>query len=156
MTTTRREWLRASVVGLLAGGVPRVADALQTTAQSDNAIEIWKTPTCGCCKLWVDHMRTNGFRPTVHDVNDVSPIKRKLGVPTSLESCHTGIVSGYAIEGHVPADIVRQMLKQRPKVAGLAVAGMPMGSPGMEGPRKDPYNVIAFERNGRTSVFAKR
>jgi hypothetical protein len=156
-TRTRREWLTLWVAGLLAARTAHGTGASPANTQNDNAIEIWKTPTCGCCRLWVDHMRANGFRPTVHDVNDVSPIKRKLGVPATLESCHTGIVSGYAVEGHVPADVVRQMLKQRPKIAGLAVAGMPMGSPGMEqGSRKDPYNVMAFERSGRTSVFAKR
>ena len=157
MTTTRREWLRASVAALVAAGASaRVLGASQVPMTSGTAIEIWKTPTCGCCKMWVDHMRAAGFRPTVHDLNDVSPIKRKLGVPSALESCHTAVVGGYTIEGHVPADVVRQALKERPKIAGLAVAGMPMGSPGMEGPRKDPYNVVAFEQNGRTSVFAKR
>lgn len=151
VTTTRREWLQWSVAGLLAAGSAAVVEA-----QSGTAIEIWKTPTCGCCRLWVDHIRAAGFRPTVHDLSDVSPIKRKLGVPASLESCHTAVVSGYAIEGHVPADVVHEMLKQRPKIAGLAVPGMPMGSPGMDGPRKDPYNVVAFDANGRLSVFARR
>jgi hypothetical protein len=156
MATTRREWLRMSVAGLIGGlGAERLL-AAQTPMTSGTAIEIWKTPTCGCCKLWVDHVRAAGFRPTVHDMNDVSPIKRKLGVPGSLESCHTAVVNGLTIEGHVPADVIQQALKTRPAITGLAVPGMPMGSPGMEGPRKDPYNVIAFERSGRTSVFAKR
>ena len=154
--TTRREWLWVSVISLVAGGSVRGLGAIQKPMPSGTAIEIWKTPTCGCCKLWVDHMRGAGFRPTVHDMDDVSPIKRKLGVPTTLESCHTAVVGGYTIEGHVPADVVRQALKEKPKIAGLAVPGMPMGSPGMEGPRKDPYSVVAFEQNGRTSVFAKR
>jgi hypothetical protein len=156
MTTTRREWLQVSVLGLLVGGPARVRVGAQKPMPSGTAIEIWKTPTCGCCKLWVDHMRAAGFRPTVHDLDDVSPIKRKHGVPSSLESCHTAVVGGYIIEGHVPADVVQQALKAKPKIAGLAVPGMPMGSPGMEGSRKDPYNVVAFEQNGRTSVFAKR
>jgi hypothetical protein len=155
MTTTRRQWLQVSIMSLVGGSV-RQLGAAQKPMPSGTAIEIWKTPTCGCCKLWVDHVRAAGFRPTVHDMDDVSPIKRKRGVPSSLESCHTAIVDGYTIEGHVPADVIRQALKTRPKIAGLAVAGMPMGSPGMEGPRKDPYNVVAFEQNGRTSVFAKR
>jgi hypothetical protein len=150
--TTRRDLLKITVGTLLAGVPARVIAG----AQSGNAIEVWKSPACGCCRLWVDHMRANGFQPTVHDVPDVVPVKRKLGVPSALESCHTAVVGGYAVEGHVPADVVRQMLKQRPQIAGLAVPGMPMGSPGMEGPRKDPYNVVAFERNGRTSVFARR
>ena len=148
---TRRHWLQ-TLIGACFVGVPANLVGLQ----SENDIEIWKTPTCGCCKLWVDHIRSNGFKPTVHDMPDVSAIKRKLGVPTTLESCHTAVVGGYAIEGHVPADVVRTMLKEKPKILGLAVPGMPMGSPGMEGSRKDPYNVIAFQRNGQTTVFAKR
>ena len=103
-------------------------------------------------------MRSNGFRPVVHDVADVAPIKRKYGVPVALESCHTALVGGYAVEGHVPADVVRALLKQRPAgIIGIAAPGMPVGSPGMEmGGRKDKYDVIAFTRTGTTSVFAKR
>ena len=156
MRTTRREWLRVAALGFVAAQSVRGLGAVQKPMPSGTAIEIWKTPTCGCCTLWVDHIRAAGFRTTVHDMNDVSPIKRKLGVPSSLESCHTAVVAGYTIEGHVPADVVQQALKTKPKIAGLAVPGMPMGSPGMEGSRKDPYNVIAFEQNGKTSVFAKR
>jgi hypothetical protein len=126
-------------------------------AQAETAIEVWKTPTCGCCAQWVDHVRANGFKPTVHDLPDVAPIKRKLGVPGVLESCHTAVVGGYTVEGHVPADVIRTMLKERPRIAGIAVAGMPMGSPGMEqGSRKDPYNVVAFDKAGKTSIYAKR
>jgi hypothetical protein len=139
-----------------AGASARLFGWTQAPMTSGTAIEIWKTPTCGCCKMWVDHMQKAGFRPTVHDLDDVSPIKRKLKVPAALQSCHTAVVGGYAIEGHVPADLVRQVLKQKPAIAGLAVPGMPMGSPGMDGPRKDPYDVVAFEQNGRATVFAKR
>ena len=155
--TTRRDWLRLTVGALLLGGPARALGAAPFLAQNENAIEIWKSPTCGCCKLWVDHMRANGFQPTVHDVQDVGPFKRKLGVPPTLESCHTGVVGGYALEGHVPADVVRQMLKQRPQVAGLAVPGMPMGSPGMESPyvKAESYDVMSFDKSGTTRVFAK-
>lgn len=142
---------------LAAGALLVAAPAGVLIAADDNDIEIWKSPTCGCCGNWVTHMRSNGFRPVVHDVADVAPIKRKHGVPVALESCHTGIVGGYAIEGHVPADVVRALLKQRPAVLGIAVPGMPVGSPGMEmGARKDKYDVIAFTKAGTTSVFAKR
>jgi hypothetical protein len=146
---SRREWLW-SAAGVL------VLTPASLIALDDNDIDIWKSPTCGCCKLWVDHMRANGFRPRTQDVADVTPFKRKYGVPVALESCHTAIVAGYAIEGHVPADVVRQLLKQRPQILGLAVPGMPMGSPGMEGSRKDPYDVVAFDKSGKGSVFAKR
>jgi hypothetical protein len=154
--TTRRECLLMTAGALLFGLPGRTLGAASRPAQGDNAIEIWKSPTCGCCRLWVDHMRAHGFLPSVHDVADVTPFKRKLGVPLALESCHTAVVAGYAVEGHVPADVVRHLLKTRPNVAGLAVPGMPMGSPGMEGPRKEPYNVVLFDKAGNTSVFAKR
>jgi hypothetical protein len=152
--TTRREWLRLAA-GAFILGTPALSLPARLAAD-DNDIDVWKSPTCGCCRLWVDHMRANGFRPRVQDVPDVTPFKRKYGVPAPLESCHTAVVAGYALEGHVPADVVRQLLKQRPRVVGLAVPGMPMGSPGMEGPRKDKYDVIAFEKGGKTSVFARR
>jgi hypothetical protein len=140
----------------LAIGVPAGALGGRLLAADDNDLEVWKSLTCGCCTAWVTHMRTNGFRPTVHDVADVTPCKRRAGVPASLESCHTALVGGYAVAGHVPADLVRRMLKERPAIVGLAVPGMPMGSPGMEGPRKDPYDDLTFAKNGRTSVYAKR
>ncbi|HEX5831016.1 MAG TPA: DUF411 domain-containing protein, partial [Gemmatimonadaceae bacterium] len=108
------------------------------------------------CKAWVDHVRKAGFAVEAKDVNDVEPYKAQLGVPLLLASCHTAIVEGYAIEGHVPADLIHRMLKEKPKVAGLAVPGMPMGSPGMEGPRKDAYDVVAFTKDGKTRVYAKR
>jgi len=154
--TTRREWLLLTGGVVLGAGGGRLLRAAPRLAVDDNAIEIWKSATCGCCKQWVEHMRANGFRPTTHDVLDVAPFKQKYRVPAALASCHTAVVSGYAIEGHVPADVVRQLLKERPKVLGLAVPGMPMGSPGMEGPRKDRYDVIAFADNGQTRVFARR
>lgn len=152
MQRTRREWLTMTA-GMVMAGLPA---GLRLIAADDTAIEIWKSPTCGCCEYWVTHMRTNGFIPTVHNLDDVSPIKRKYGVPSSLASCHTAVVGGFAIEGHVPADVVKQALKERPAILGLAVPGMPMGAPGMEGPRKDPYDVIAFDRAGKTRVYAKR
>src|SRR5262245_58953991 len=138
--TTRREWLQMTAGVVFLG-------AVQKPAGTD--IEIWKSPTCGCCEQWVAHVRANGFSPRTHDVPDVAPYKRKYGVPQALESCHTAIVGGYAIEGHVPADVIRQALAQKPQIAGLAVPGMPMGSPGMEGPRKDNYDVVAFDKTGK-------
>ena len=153
--TSRREVLRLAL-GAIALGVPARA-LLAQGAAADTRVEVWKTETCGCCKLWVDHMRAAGFRVTALDVPDVGPFKRKLGVPPPLESCHTGVVAGYAIEGHIPADVIKQMLKQKPKIAGLAVPGMPMGSPGMEqGGRRDKYDILAFDKSGKTTVFASR
>ena len=118
-------------------------------------ITVYKSPTCGCCVKWVDHLKENGFEVESRDVKDVSMIKRMAGVDGKLASCHTALVEGYAIEGHVPAADIKRLLQERPAVRGLAVPGMPIGSPGMEqGSRKDPYHVIAFDKGGNTEVFA--
>jgi hypothetical protein len=116
----------------------------------------YKTPTCGCCAKWVDHLRANGFEVASHDLPDLSGIKAKYGVPPHLQSCHTAIVEGYVVEGHIPADVIEKLLKERPAVAGIAVPGMPMGSPGMEGPYQQKYDVLTFDRDGRTRVYASR
>ncbi len=104
------------------------------------------------------YLRANGFPIKVEDTEDLAPIKRKHGVPRDLQGCHTALVEGYVVEGHVPADLIDRLLRERPAIAGLAVPGMPPGSPGMETPGQVPerYQVIAFERSGRTSVFASR
>lgn len=120
-------------------------------------ITVYKTPTCGCCGKWVGHLNANGFQAKVQDMPSVEEVKTKAGVPPDLQSCHTAMVEGYVIEGHVPADVIQKLLKERPKVAGLAVPGMPVGSPGMEqGDRKDPYDVVAFDKSGKTTVYAHR
>lgn len=120
------------------------------------SVTVYKDPNCGCCKDWVEHLREHAFKVTVKDTSDVASIKRSGRVPSQLTSCHTAFVNGYVIEGHVPAADIKRLLKEKPKVAGIAVAGMPIGSPGMEiGNRKDKYDVVAFTRDGSTSVFAK-
>ncbi len=119
---------------------------------------VYKSPTCGCCSAWVKHVRAAGYEVETHDVDDVMPFKRKYGVPADLASCHTAVVDGYAIEGHVPADVIDKLLREKPKHAKvLAVPGMPAGSPGMEmGGRKDAYNVILVDAKGTRAVYAKR
>jgi hypothetical protein len=121
-------------------------------------VTVYKSPTCGCCRKWIDHLQANkNLRITTRDLPDVAPIKDNLGVPDGLRSCHTAVAGGYAFEGHVPGDLVAKVLRERPKIAGLAVAGMPAGSPGMEmGGQKDAYEVVAFTRTGKTSVYARR
>lgn len=122
-------------------------------------ISVWKTRTCGCCALWVDHMRANGFDVKVQDVDDLGPLKRKLGVTPGLSSCHTAQAGRYVIEGHVPADVVRRLLKERPTtVVGVAVPGMPIGSPGMEVPGggRQAYAILTFDKAGQTTVYDKR
>lgn len=118
---------------------------------------VYKSPTCGCCGAWVDHIRQAGFTVEVVEEANVAPRKRALGVPARLGSCHTAVVDGYVIEGHVPAEDIQRLLAERPVTRGLAVPGMPVGSPGMEmGSRADPYEVLLFDENGKTQVFAAR
>lgn len=115
---------------------------------------VYKSPWCGCCGAWVDHVRAAGFAVDVHDVDDLAPIKRMAGVPDALASCHTASVDGFAIEGHVPAVVIRRLLAERPAVRGLAVPGMPIGSPGMEGPAPETYVVYSFADDGRAQRYA--
>jgi len=128
----------------------------QPRASQAEDLVVYKSPTCGCCKKWVKHMRDNGFSVEVHEQYNVTPKKDEYGVPRRLRSCHTARIGGYVVEGHVPADVVKRLLEEKPAIAGLAVPGMPMGSPGMEGPRKDPYEVIAFRKDGGSRVYARR
>ena len=131
--------------------------ALAPSAQMATPITVYKTPTCGCCGKWVEHMKQQGFAPKVTELTNLTAIKESTGVPQNLRSCHTSTIEGYAIEGHVPADVIRQLLKEKPKVAGIAVPGMPMGSPGMEqGGVKDKFNVVAFAADGTQKVYATR
>ena len=116
-------------------------------------IEVYKSATCGCCTEWVKHLQDNGFTVKAHDVANPSDYREKFGIPQELGSCHTGMVNGYAIEGHVPAREIRRLLAERPKARGLAVPAMPMGSPGMEGHRNDPYDVLLVQANGRRKVY---
>lgn len=124
---------------------------------ADSEMTVFKTRTCGCCEKWVDHIRSNGFKVTVKEVQSTADYRQKFGVPEKLQSCHTAIVSSYVIEGHVPATEIQRLLKekQKAKAKGLAVPGMPMGSPGMEGTRRDAYSVVRFDEVGRLSVYRK-
>jgi hypothetical protein len=116
-------------------------------------IEVYKSATCGCCTEWVKHLKANGFTVKAQNVANPSDYREKAGIPDELGSCHTGMVQGYALEGHVPASEIKRLLAEKPKAKGLAVPAMPMGSPGMEGHRKDPYDVLLVHANGRTSTY---
>lgn len=124
------------------------------SAVARNAISVYKTPTCGCCGKWVEHMRANGFTPTVTNMPDVTEVKTRNGVPARLGSCHTSLIGGYVIEGHVPAEDIKRLLREKPAIVGLAAPGMPAGSPGMDVPNSPPYDVVSFDKNGRTKVWA--
>ena len=118
-------------------------------------ITVFKTPTCGCCKKWVDHLEQNGFAVETQDMNDLRMVKAMSGIDPKLASCHTARVGQY-VEGHVPAEVIARMLKEQPDIRGLAVPGMPAGSPGMEGPRKVPYDVMAIGTDGSLTVYESR
>ena len=118
-------------------------------------ITVYKDPSCGCCKNWIAHLIKHGYAVDAKDSPNMTEIKRTLGVPTGLTACHTAMVNGYLIEGHVPAADIDRLLAQKPKVAGLAVPGMPAGSPGMEGANAQRYQVLTFDKTGKTTVFAK-
>lgn len=139
----------------LAPGLLAISKPLRA-AQSPLPMEVWKSPACGCCQDWIDHLEQNAFQVTVHDTGN-SAVRASAGIPSALGSCHTAIVGGYAIEGHVPASDIRRLLTEKPDAIGLAVPGMPIGSPGMDGAvyggRRDPYDVLLMARDGSTRVF---
>lgn len=118
-------------------------------------VAVVKSPACGCCALWVEHLRANGFQVQVTDSDDLESAARRMGVPNELRSCHTASVDGYAIEGHVPAEDIRRLLAERPDAVGLAVPGMPVGSPGMEQGPPQHFATFIFRRDGRQEVFAR-
>lgn len=116
---------------------------------------VHKSPTCGCCAKWVDHIKAAGFTVIAVDHADMQPVKREKGVAAELQSCHTATIGDYVIEGHVPADDVIRLLREKAAVAGLAVPNMPMGSPGMEGPYSEKYDVLSFDKDGKTKVYSR-
>ena len=128
------------------------------TAQRSQAasVEVYKSPTCGCCSKWVDHLKAAGLTVRTTDTEAVDELKNKHGVPKQVRSCHTALVGGYVIEGHVPVADVQRLLKERPAIVGIGVPGMPIGSPGMEvaGMKPQPYDTLAFDKDGQTRVFA--
>jgi hypothetical protein len=148
----RREFMKVSF-GATATLV--AAPSLLRALDAPVKMTVYKSPSCGCCKDWVTYMQAQGFTADVKDMNDLSEIKRSLGVPAKLESCHTALVGAYVIEGHVPADLVKKILAETPPIVGLAAPGMPADAPGM-GNGKTAYDVISWDKAGKTSVFAKR
>jgi len=133
---------------------PIQATEQSTSAQSLPVVEMTKQPQCGCCTAWADHLRAEGFEVNVTETRAMWGVKRMAGIPEKLDACHTATVGGYVVEGHVPADDIKRLLSERPDVKGIAVPGMPIGSPGMEmDGRTEPYDVLSFDADGRTEVF---
>ena len=151
---TRRQFLSRALQG---AALVALSPLVRRAHAAPPAMTVYKDPNCGCCAQWVTHVRQAGFAVTVRDTADMDGVKASFGVPAALQSCHTARVGRYSIEGHVPADLIQRLLKEGPEARGLAVPGMPVGSPGMEmGARKDRYDILLFDKTGRTTVFATR
>lgn len=138
----------STYIGFNLSGKPAEADTVK------EEIMVYKSATCGCCKKWVKHLESEGFNVKTKNISNLQPIKNKAGVERQFQSCHTAKIGGYFIEGHVPAADIKKLLKNKPVIKGLAVPGMPMGSPGMEGHRKDNYNVLAIDKNNKATVYS--
>jgi hypothetical protein len=146
---------RRSLLVLAAGAAAGASAPAFSAAPVLPQVEVFKNPQCGCCGAWVEHLEAAGFRVKVNVIDDNAPIRKRHGIPERLASCHTGVVAGYAIEGHVPAADVKRLLALKPIAAGLSVPGMPVGSPGMEvDSRQDAYQVLLVDKAGRTTVFS--
>ena len=158
---TRRRLLLAlgvlPLAGLARAAAPGAAKAAAPAAPLTE-VQVWKEPTCGCCKDWIAHMEANGFKVFVN-VGGTNATRARLGIPQNLSSCHTALIGGYAIEGHVPAREIRRLLKEKPAAIGLSAPGMPIGSPGMDTPayngKKNPYSVMLVAKDGSASVYQK-
>lgn len=154
---TRRTWL-TSMLGTIASGIVlnAIRPAIANAERAPIAVTVYKDPSCGCCTKWIAHLRANGFAPIAHDRSDMDALKDSFGVPAALRSCHTAVMGKFVIEGHVPAADMKRLFTTAPSgVLGLAVPGMPSGSPGMETPgRSDRYEVLSFSPAGATRVFA--
>lgn len=146
METSSQETVASTVASTMAS----------TPRPKTSPLKVYRSPTCDCCGAWVEHMETNGFQVQVQITEDMDAIKRQCGIPQAIAACHTGLIEGYWIEGHIPAEDVWRLLTERPNIAGLLVPGMPLGSPGMEqGNKREPYTVFTFTKMGAVTVFAK-
>jgi len=154
----KRDFVRTMALTVAFASLALTTAAVRTSPSVAPAgkpvITVYKDPSCGCCKNWIAHLIKHGYRVDAKDSPDMTEIKRTLGVPAGLTACHTAMVNGYLIEGHVPAADIDRLLAQKPKIAGLAVPGMPAGSPGMEGASAQRYRVLTFDKSGKTTVFA--
>jgi len=154
----RKNTFTLVITAIAIAGLGYAAAAQQaSTASALPKVTVYKTSSCGCCKLWVEHMKSNGFDVQAMDVSsaDVRQVSKMAGLKDEDTSCHTAKIGNYTIEGHVPAADIKRLLNEKPAIAGLSAPGMPQGSPGMEQGAKEPYDVIAFKKDGTSTVFAK-
>ena len=155
----RRFGRRSVMIGL--GGLAAAAAGAMAfpgffgfgTAKAGEVV-VYKSPSCGCCGKWAQHLRQNGFEVPINNIDNIGPIREQAGIPYDLEACHTAFIDGYAVEGHVPAENIHKMLADRPKIKGIAVPGMPASSPGMDSPDHEPYTVYSFDADGKKEVYA--
>lgn len=151
-TVSRRFALKLPLA-LLGAAVAMQPLGVLATSRT-NPISVWKTPSCGCCHEWVAHLRKSGFEVTTHDVEDTAPFRQQFGLNARFASCHTARLGNYVVEGHVPAKELRRLLREQPRALGLAVPGMPMGSPGMEmGNTRDAYDVLLVLKDGSSRIY---
>ncbi len=141
-------------IGTLVVAAVATSGVIVTAQAEKPTVLVYKTPTCGCCTKWVEHLEANGFKVMTQHRDDLTAIRQQHKVPYQVTSCHTALVGSYVVEGHVPAADVKRLLAEKPKIKGIGVPGMPIGSPGMEGPAPQKYNTLAFTETGKTSVFA--
>jgi len=156
---SRRFGRRSLMIGLggvavAAAGAMAFPGLFGSGSARAGEVVVYKSPSCGCCGQWATHMRQSGFAVSVKNIDNISPVKEQAGVPYDLESCHTAFIDGYVVEGHVPAQDIHKMLAEKPSIKGLAVPGMPMGSPGMEGGDPEPYTVYSFDADGKAKAYA--
>ncbi len=161
-TRTNFVWALAILVVVVTTLLAAISAGAQTendgsAVASDAELVVFKSPYCGCCHKWIDHLRESGLTVAVKDVASTQPVREEVGVPPAMASCHTAVAGGYWIEGHVPADIIKELLDKRPSdISGVAVPGMPAGSPGMEGPNPVTYDIVAYGTDGKSHVYATR
>lgn len=148
MPTNRREWMLKAAALAASMAAMRISSA----ASLPEAV-VYKSPYCGCCGDWVAHLQANGFTVKSIETVNLDPVRERYRVPAKLASCHTALIGGYVVEGHVPASAVKRLLKEKPAVVGISVPGMPIGSPGMEGPNPEAFNVMVFDERGQAKVF---
>lgn len=149
-------WIRTGTAGLLALGMGATPAGAGKAPPPLPGVVMYKSALCGCCGKWADHMRAAGFRVIVREIGSLTTIEERYGVPKGATSCHTALVGGYVVVGHVPADIVQRLLTERPAFAGISAPGMPQSAPGMDAPGQAPYDVVAFDREGRTRIYERR
>lgn len=153
----RKHTLIYSAAAMLIAGAIGVSAQQKTATAAKPVAVVYKTSSCGCCKLWVDHLKANGFTVETKDVSsdEVRAVSKAAGLKDDDSSCHTAKIGGYIVEGHVPASDIQRMLKEKPAIAGIAAPGMPQGSPGMEQGSKEPFDVVAFTKDGKTKLYSK-